>query len=154
MTADLVIRRTNEDQNNQINATIKFCWSACAVDSDKIGFLTKLAYENYHAAGRIITLRRNDDLVGLCLWSANQWRELRIIQCWVREDARLILHGRALVDWLELHEAIPRRSWIMRCWVAEDLAANMFWRAIGFDYAGWRWGRAKKPSATAQPRPH
>jgi len=69
---------------------ILFVGAASTADANAIGFLTHNAYEEAHARGRIITLRRNADLVGFILFSVNQQRECRILQIWGRADARII----------------------------------------------------------------
>jgi hypothetical protein len=66
------------------------------------------------------------------------------LQIWVRRDARLIEHGRALIDHLEDAHARRLNAWQLRAWVAEDLEANLFWPQIGFVYRGWRWGPARR----------
>lgn len=93
-----------------------------------------------HEQGKIVVLHNNDDLVGFAMFSPNLlYAEMRILQIWIRDDARLILHGRALID------DISARSWpqgirTLRLWCATDLAANLFWKALGFRYRGWRFG--------------
>lgn len=121
---------------------LSFCYSACRLDGECLGWLPKAAYDQAHQQGRIIALYNNDDLVGFVLWSAHA-AECRILQIWIRRDARLMLHGRALI---EAVEAIARSkaAHILRLWCAVDLAANLFWRALGFHYRTWRWGRAQR----------
>jgi GNAT superfamily N-acetyltransferase len=117
---------------------------AIDVDGHCIGFLPHGAYHDATAHNRLFSLFRNDDRVGFVLWSRNQIRECRILQIWVRSDARLIEHGRALVEHLEEAHARRMHLWQLRAWVAEDLAANVFWPQIGFTKRGWRWGPAKR----------
>lgn len=124
---------------------ITFVGSASRTDGHSIGFLTYGAYEEAHAHGHLVTLARNADLVGFLLFSTNRVRELRILQIWVRRDARLILHGRMLVDYTNDKAAWPSNCWTMRLWCAEDLEANLFWPAMHFERRTWRWGPAKRP---------
>ena len=113
-------------------------------DGNAIGFLPWGAYEDASRNNRLYSLFRNGDRVGFVLWSANQQREIRILQIWVRKDARLIEHGRALVEHLHNTHARRLHAWQLRAWVAEDLAANLFWPQIGFSRVGWRWGPARR----------
>jgi len=124
--------------NDQVR-TLRFCYSACVIDGHCLGWLPAVAYDNYHLKGRIVVLFNNDDLVGFCLHSDDGF-ELRCLQVWVRRDARLILHGRALVDWLN-NSAHEKGLKNLRLWCAVDLEANFFWQALGFTYTCWRWGR-------------
>lgn len=120
---------------------LSFCYSACRIDGECLGWLPKMAYDQAHQQGRIAAVYNNDDLVGFALWSVD-CGQLRCLQVWVRRDARLLLHGKALVDFLDA-TARQLRCHVLRLWCAIDLAANHFWKALGFRYRGWRWGRAK-----------
>lgn len=120
---------------------LAFCYSACRIDGQCLGWLPRAAYDEAHQQGRICAVWNNDDLVGFALWSTDNG-ELRCLQIWVRPDARLLLHGAALIAFLD-EAAAHRGCYRLRLWCAVDLAANVFWRALGFIYRGWRWGRAK-----------
>lgn len=113
-------------------------------DGHCIGFLPHGAYHDATRSNRLFSLFRNSDRVGFILWSCNQIRECRILQIWIRRDARLIEHGRALVEYLQNAHARRLHLWQLRAWVAEDLEANLFWPQIGFTKKGWRWGPAKR----------
>lgn len=127
---------------------ISFCATAWKGDrhtgANAIGFLPTAAYLARDEAGELITLFNNADLVAFCMLSkVSPYRELRCLQIWVRPDARMILHGRALIE--NLNElALERGATVLRLWCAEDLAANLFWKQMGFRYRGWRWGQHKK----------
>lgn len=111
-------------------------------DGWSIGFLPEVAWHQAIEQGRMVACYNNADLVGWCMFCTNIIRELRIVQIWVRPDARMIVHGRSIVDAIESRVAIPRHCWQLRLWCAEDLAANLFWAALGFNNRGWRWGRS------------
>lgn len=117
---------------------------AINTDGHCIGFLPHGVYHDATRQHRLFSLFRNDDRVGFILWSSNRIRECRILQIWIRRDARLIEHGRALVEHLEETHARRLHLWVLRAWVAEDLEANLFWPQIGFVKRGWRWGPAKR----------
>lgn len=122
-----------------------FAGSASRIDGRKIGFLPWSVYHAAAEAQQLCQIHRNGDLVGFCMARPNKLRELRIIQIWVRPDARLIEHGRALLEFVEKNIAAPHGATVVRLWCAEDLAANLFWDALGFTYRGWRWGNHKRP---------
>lgn len=135
----------NSRRSHNLRQLILFVGSASKVDAHSIGFLTHAAYEEAHARNKIITLCRNNDLCGFILYSLNSRRECRILQIWVRTDARIIEHGRALINWLEKEIAGPAQCWCLRCWCAEDLPSNEFWAAMHFTNPTWRWGPAHNP---------
>lgn len=145
LTSDTLEICTSLKSKTPVNLSelIKFVGSAAKIDAHAIGFITYAAYEEAHARNRIIILRRNNDLCGFILYSVNRQRECRILQIWVRHDARIIENGRALLEWLEREIADTNNCWCLRCWVAQDLESNLFWRAMQFEYRGWRWGPAK-----------
>jgi len=132
---------TNELFPNAAQHVLTFCYSACRLDGHALGWLPIAAYNEAHAFGRILALWNNDDLVGFCLFSTHQL-ELRCLQIWIRRDARLMVHGRALIDDLE-RRAQRAGCFRIRLWCAIDLEANLFWRALHFRPITWRWGRAR-----------
>lgn len=114
---------------------------ACTVDGHCLGWLPRQAYRENHRRGNIFAVYNNDDLVGYCLFHVSG-TDCRIYHTWVRQDARLIMHGRALLDAVE-DEATRRGANRITLWCAVDLAANLFWEAMHFQRRNWRWGRAK-----------
>lgn len=147
MTSDTIEINTTlkSVRKESVREIVAFVGSASKIDAHAIGFLTHLAYQNAHYQNRIIVLRRNNDLCGFILYSLNKRRECRILQIWVRADARIFENGRALIAWLENNIARPHNSWCVRCWCAEDLESNLFWNAMGFENPCWRWGPAQNP---------
>ena len=145
-TSDTLVSTLTRDLDvSQQRAALLFCYSASKLDANSIGWLPKQAYDNRHERGELLTLYNNDDLVGFVLMSRpSPYGELRCLQIWVRRDARMMIHGRALIDELDTI-AEQRHCWLLRLWCAEDLAANLFWEALGFQKRGWRWGPAKTP---------
>lgn len=113
------------------------CYDACTIDGHCLGWMPKLAYDQARDKGRIITCWRNADLVGFLMW-ATHLRQLKVYQTWVRRDARMIEHGRALVARAQQHATAANAAEI-RLWCAEDLPANSFWQALGFERLTWRW---------------
>lgn len=121
---------------------LAFASSSFRKDGNCIGWLTTAAIVGAHEQHRIVACYNNADLVGYIIWGESRG----IIRCfvvWVRNDARLIIHGRSLVDWIT-KEGARRGSVRVELWCAVDLAANMFWAALGFERVCWRWGRGKR----------
>jgi GNAT superfamily N-acetyltransferase len=121
---------------------LAFAVGSTRIDGQCIGWLPTAAYVGAHEQGRIVACYNNSDLVGYILWGANNG----IIRCfivWVRRDARLLVHGKALVSAIR-DEGLRRSCTRIELWCAIDLAANLFWAALGFERICWRWGRAKK----------
>jgi GNAT superfamily N-acetyltransferase len=140
--APLALSLTNELHDNVSAHVLTFCYSACRLDGHCLGWLPRAAYDQAHTTGRILALWNNDDLVGFCLFSTNL-HELRCLQIWIRRDARLMVHGRALIDDLEAR-AKRAGCFRIRLWCAIDLEANLFWRALHFRPICWRFGRAER----------
>ncbi len=141
---DLVIKRILR-LNSTKTAEIRAMWHhATATDSHAIGWLPTKAFDIRAENGDLSAVYRNDDLVGWAMHSPSRSRGvMKLYQIWVRPDARILEHGRALVAEIQ---AIARslRCYMIEAWVAEDLPANVFWRAIGFSRKTWRWGKGEK----------
>lgn len=144
----LVCSLTRDLPEPRRTEAITFCATAWKADrltgAKAIGFLPYEAYTARDEWGDLLVLYNNDDLVAFCLMSrVSAYQELRCLQIWVRTDARMITHGRALIAELD-RLAHQRGAQVLRLWCAEDLAANLFWKTLGFRWRGWRWGPAKK----------
>lgn len=110
-------------------------------DADKIGWLPWQFYESKDASGELVAVCRDGELVGYCAFSVNPvGREAKIVQTWVRRDARQIEHGRALMGRVARCAGDRGAAWLT-CWVAEDLEAMRFWPAVGFRRIARRLGR-------------
>jgi len=141
-TGGLEVIRTLELRSSAQQSLLAFAIGSSRIDGQCIGWLPTAAYVGAHEQGRIVACYNNADLVGYILWGTNNG----IIRCfvvWVRRDARLILHGRALVDAIA-EIGVQRGCTRIELWCAVDLAANFFWDALGFTRVCWRWGRAKR----------
>lgn len=120
---------------------VSFAAAAVRIDAHCIGWLPFEFYEAHDAAGRLVSVTRNGDLVGfVCFSKPNFGLESKIIQVWVRKDARQIEHGRALTERAAQIAADLGAAWLT-CWVAQDLEAMRFWPAIGFESIAQRVGR-------------
>lgn len=111
-------------------------------DADAIGWLTWAAVEHYHDVGRTAAVVRDGDLVGFASFRVNEFEQrAKIMQVWVRPDARMIEHGRALVHRVAREALRTVSPACLSLWCADDLAANRFWRAMGFNLEAQRLGK-------------
>lgn len=124
---------------------LRLLWTkAVSLDTNAIGWLPTSAFDARAEQDDISVIYRNGDLVGWAMHSPSLARAVeKIYQIWVRPDARTIEHGRALVNRI-CNRAKSTNCVELEAWVAEDLAANLFWRAIGFTATNWRYGRGER----------
>jgi GNAT superfamily N-acetyltransferase len=139
--ADLEVKTYRELPGHQ-RTELRLLWHhATRSDSHSIGWLPTRAFDTRSENNEVIACYRNADLVGWSMAAVSKSRAvLKLYQIWVRPDARILEHGRSLVAKLR------GRAWREHCyqieaWVAEDLPANIFWAAIGFQRNNWRWGK-------------
>lgn len=122
---------------------VRFARTCCDSDRLSLGFLPYAAFDQADARGNLVVCSNNADFVGYVL-IGRSFGDVRIYSTFVRVDARLLLHGFALVEFVELW-ARQRALCEIRLWCREDLSANYFWRSLGFDVLNWRYGgRTKK----------
>lgn len=122
----------------------RFAGQAVRQDADSIGFVPWQFYDHHDAHGTLTCVTRNDDLVGFAAHAINPlYPEARILQIWVRPDARQIEHGRALLARVAADVA-PRGVSYLRLWCAEDLEANAFWGRLSFRQCCRRLGRRRR----------
>ena len=113
------------------------------LDTNAVGWLPTSVFDGREKTNEITAVYRDGDLVGWLLRGESYARKvMKIYQIWVRPDARILEHGRALIEQLS-QIATTARCPTLEAWVAEDLAANYFWNAIGFTRGVWRWGRGE-----------
>lgn len=125
-------------------------------DARCIGWLPTSFYEEMHRKGRLHVVARNDEIVGYATWRPHRtYPQAHVVQAWVRPDARMIEHGRALIAAIEAESRLHGcRS--TRLWCATDIEAVAFWQRLGFDAEAIRIGRGSiiAPTRHAPPRPH
>lgn len=140
--SDCVVTTVSRDlPSHARDEVVRFAAAAVRLDADKIGWLPFEFYDLVDRDGSLVSVSRNGDLVGFCGFRGpNKYGELKVIQTWVREDARQIENGRALMDRVAHLGWLRDASWLS-CWVAQDLAAMRFWPAIGFVAVDYRLGR-------------
>lgn len=113
------------------DSALSFIFSEAKKGRNSIGFVPWKGVEDADLLGRLAVLYRNDDLVGFLLFGPSK-TNCKVFQIWIREDARLLIHGRLCIDWLS---EWARRRGLSRLslWCADDLPAATFWRALGFN---------------------
>jgi L-amino acid N-acyltransferase YncA len=137
--------KTCRELNSTAAAELRKLWvKGVQADANAVGWLPTGVFDERVRTNEVLAVYRNNDLVGWSLWGRSNARQvLKIYQVWVRPDARIVEHGRALVKRMQ-EAAAATNFWLLEAWVAEDLAANIFWKAIEFERGVWRWGRGER----------
>ena len=116
-------------------------------NSYAVGFIQKTIWEDYVWGGKrnfvVLICEANNDAVGYVLITPARsgYRYAKIQQIAVRNDARRLYYGRALIDvCTQFCEQFGRIGFTLRCRV--DLESNSFWKALGFEiYDIWEKGK-------------
>ena len=103
-------------------------------ETDAIGFLPNEARARHHRKGLIWTAEEHGELVAFCVRSPLQKSgTVQIHQAFTIDPARRYYFQTALVGKIaELARSDGAKAVILKC--ADDLSANMFWTAVGFDH--------------------
>lgn len=109
---------------------IEYVLSLAKKHTDEIGFLPKATVEHYVRAGQVLLETENDEMCGFLIFG-NGWPRLKIYQACVQLDAQRRAHGLAMVGKL-IARASERGYEAVSLWCADDLPANEFWEAAGF----------------------
>ena len=112
-----------------------------------VGFIQKTIWEKYVWGGErsfmVLIAEVNNDAVGYVLLTPGRgpYTYGKIQQIAVRDDARRLKYGMALIDVCrQFCEQFHRKGFTLRCRV--DLESNLFWKALGFEnYDVWRKGK-------------
>ena len=102
----------------------------------EIGFLPTPRLEQYRERGQLWMAQENDELCGFMVWGRG-WPVLRVYQVCIQYDAQRLAHGVGLVRRL-IAKADQEGYEAISCYVADDIDANHFWRAAGFQHVGTR----------------
>jgi ribosomal protein S18 acetylase RimI-like enzyme len=121
-------------------ATLDYVLALAKKHYDEIGFLPAPRLQKYLDAGQLWITDENAEPCGFLVWG-NGWPVLRVYQVCVQYDAQRRLHGARLVGRL-INKAEREGYDRISCWVADDIAANDFWEAMGFRKMGERRGGA------------
>lgn len=122
---------------------VQFIIAQARLGTDSIGFIPYEGLERRVLENNVVVLENNDDPIGFAV-VGGQGSSLRCFQIWVRPDARLLLHGRALVDALQ-RKAARAGKVRLSLWCLESLPSVLFWRALGFQEVARR-RRSRKHS--------
>jgi ribosomal protein S18 acetylase RimI-like enzyme len=115
-------------------------------DTDAIGFLPTASLAYYAAMAGIIGYTCDGELRGFLVaaWATvERPTNSHIMQVAVMEEHRREGIGACLVAQACI-EARRRQANKIECWVADDLAANDFWKGIGFQKDDERWGGGRR----------
>ena len=119
----------------------------CKKESKSIGFIPKMAYESAITGiktgdrwsnkcnDKLFVIECNKDLVGFCLCSFGRvqmnMRIGKIAQICIQTDARMLLRGQLLLDHV-IKNGEKEFTFRWQCGCADDLASNIFWKAMGW----------------------
>jgi len=112
---------------------IDFVCDLARRESNCIGFVPRISYEEALKRGRMIFVCENDELCGFCFWGKSQRPMndcISIYQMAIVKDARRVHHGKALLEALSQEpDTAYRKYFRLHCRVG--LESNEFWRAVG-----------------------
>ena len=98
--------------------------------TDEIGFLPRPTVERYWASNQVLIESENAEPCGFLIFGRG-WPRLKIYQACIQYDAQRRAHGLALVGRV-IALASERACDAVSLWCADDLPANEFWQAAGF----------------------
>lgn len=117
-------------------AQLPYVRDLMAKNYEAVGFLPLPRLEEYAQRGQILLQTENDTPCGYLAFG-NGWPTLKVYQCCIQYDARRLDHASDLVNRL-VAIARQRGCTAISLWCADDLEANSFWRASGFQFGGQR----------------
>jgi hypothetical protein len=127
---------------NDTQRLADFCETLRRRDSDALGYIPAIAYQEALARGRVAIEYENDEPCGFAFWGRRK-RLIRIYQCVIHQDCRRILHATRLVaQTLAQPAAAGAAELALR--VGDDLPANHFWQAIGCKLTGSQRGGKRR----------
>lgn len=116
-------------------------------NSNAVGFIQRTVWDKYVFGGErnfiVLICECNNDPVGYVLITPGKsaYRYAKIQQIAVRNDARRLHYGTALIDVCrQFCNQFGRIGFTLRCRV--DLESNNFWKSLGFVQYG-RWEKGK-----------
>lgn len=110
---------------------VRYCDDLAKRNSEALSFIPRPRLLEYAMRGQILAEYENGDLCGFAvIGRGSDW--LHVYQCCIQYDARRIYHGLNLVAQIEAVAMTRGLQGIsLRC--ADDLPANAFWLAAGFE---------------------
>lgn len=122
--------------DDDIEQRVKYAADLMRKNYEAVGFLPVPRLRHYAQVGQLWLQYENDEPCGYLVFG-NGWPVLKVYQCCIQTDARRAEHASALVRAL-VALAEDRGCLAVALWCAEDLEANVFWRAMGFVAEGTR----------------
>lgn len=111
---------------------------------DALGFLSPVALAEYVEHRHVELAYENGDPAAYLLFGTHgsttrspRVDNVRIVQACVQYDARRVHHASALVHAL-IERSTAAGLETLSCWCADDLEANDFWAAAGFEHVASR----------------
>jgi len=124
------------------STAVKYAVDLARRNSEALSFIPQPRLEQYAEFGQLLIESENDDPCGFLVFG-NTFPILKIYQACIQYDVRRIQHGlnllRRLINYAE-HYGFTAIS--LHC--ADDLEANQFWQAAGFQFAGQRLGGQRR----------
>jgi hypothetical protein len=116
-------------------------------NSNAVGFIQKTIWEDYVWGGKrnfiVLICEANNDAVGYVLITParGSYRYAKIQQIAVRNDARRLYYGKALIEVCrDFCNTFDRIGFTLKC--RTDLDSNHFWKGLGFEnYGTWEKGK-------------
>jgi predicted GIY-YIG superfamily endonuclease len=108
---------------------IDYTISQMSLEKEPLGFIPRDGVRQAKDNDRLVIVLNNDDRVGYAIYTVtHNHQAAKIHQCCIQDDARMLDHGKCLVNAIAYKH--PTSS--INCRVRTDLSANFFWEAIGF----------------------
>lgn len=143
----ITVRATTEADT--VGPAMRFVKSLMGSERDNLGFIPAGGSEGLAITmgrGLVFLVANNGQDVGYaCVTIPHNGQTVNIHQVAVCDDARLFGHGRALVEYIA--QRFPLATLYAK--VRDDLAANHFWRTLGFHC-----GRTSRHRTSANPINH
>lgn len=110
---------------------VRMMMHSTRVDGHAIGYLPTAALTQAASRGDVQVVLHNRTIVGYSLTTLHRTTPTaKIYVEWVRPDARQVMHGRQLLAAIMARCIRWHRPWLYAD-VADDLPANVYWRAMG-----------------------
>lgn len=124
------------------STAVKYAVDLARKNSEAVSFIPTPRLEQYAESGQLMIEAENNDPCGFLVFG-NTFPILKIYQACIQYDARRIHHGLNLLRRLIIY-AEHYGFTAISLYCADDLEANRFWQAAGFQFAGQRLGGQRR----------
>ena len=121
---------------------VKFLDHLQSKNKHALGFLPFEALRQAISLGRVFLAYENDQPAGYVIHGQPR-QQAKIFQVVIEDDARRFEHGTALIEAVR-QVMVHAKAHTLSLHCADDLEANEFWKAIGFQFTGQRCRRKDK----------